>query len=532
MSIDVKLLEIALDKGVNIEPDAFEVLRSMDDAVDVLVDIIINLKANREKKNSFLIVTRDLVTGESSETGNEEIEEEEPEVDVDVELPVEKEEEISLDEDSPVVEDSGVDVPVVREDLGGFDDFGVVVDTTGKSYTDGSIKDIITYFNSRYDKLYSILSKRPELSKAIPIVDAQHSKEQIAIIGMVSEIIYTKNGHRIYEVEDSTDKISVLFSKDSDIFSETDYLVRDEVIGITGKKGGSLFIPSSVIQPSFTKKVPKDDLDFSVAFISDVHIGSETFLEKSFQNFIDWLNGKYGSSEQREIGLNVKYLLIAGDLIDGIGVYPNQDEQLTITDVKEQYDYAGGLLEQIRDDVKIILAPGNHDVVRLAEPQPSIPEEYAGKISSLPNIELVSNPAEVNLEGLDVIMYHGRGFDDMAMGVKGLSQERTDLIMKELLEKRHLAPIYGERTSLSSELEDYMVIERIPHVLHTGHIHINSYKKYKGVHLLNSGTFQSQTDFQKIYNIMPTCAKVPVLYKGNMKILSFLDEEENITEEI
>ena len=39
--------------------------------------------------------------------------------------------------------------------------------------------------------------------------------------------------------------------------------------------------------------------------------------------------------------------------------------------------------------------------------------------------------------------------------------------------------------------------------------------------MVNSGTFQSQTEFQKIYNIVPTVAQVPVLNKGNMKILKF-----------
>jgi DNA polymerase II small subunit len=104
---------------------------------------------------------------------------------------------------------------------------------------------------------------------------------------------------------------------------------------------------------------------------------------------------------------------------------------------------------------------------------------------------------------------------------KGMSHQESDIIMEELLEKRHLAPIYGERTPLASEVEDHLVIEDIPDVFHTGHVHINAYKKYKGIHLINSGTFQSQTEFQKIYNIIPTCAQVPVLNQGSMKLLKF-----------
>ena len=94
--------------------------------------------------------------------------------------------------------------------------------------------------------------------------------------------------------------------------------------------------------------------------------------------------------------------------------------------------------------------------------------------------------------------------------------------MEEILKKRHLAPIYGERTPLASELEDYLVIDEVPDVFHTGHVHINTYRKFKGIHLINSGTFQTQTEFQKIHNIMPTPAEVPILNNGVYKQLKFI----------
>ena len=40
--------------------------------------------------------------------------------------------------------------------------------------------------------------------------------------------------------------------------------------------------------------------------------------------------------------------------------------------------------------------------------------------------------------------------------------------------------------------------------------------------MINSGTFQTQTEFQKIYNIEPTPAEVPVLHKGKYKHFKFL----------
>ena len=50
----------------------------------------------------------------------------------------------------------------------------------------------------------------------------------------------------------------------------------------------------------------------------------------------------------------------------------------------------------------------------------------------------------------------------------------------------NLAPLYGERTPLASELEDYLVIDEVPDVFHTGHVHINTYRKFKGIHLITS----------------------------------------------
>ena len=76
--------------------------------------------------------------------------------------------------------------------------------------------------------------------------------------------------------------------------------------------------------------------------------------------------------------------------------------------------------------------------------------------------------------------------------------------------------------TLASELEDYLVIDDVPDVFHTGHVHINTYRRFKGIHLINSGTFQTQTEFQKIYNIEPTPAEVPILHKGKYKHFKFI----------
>ena len=410
-----------------------------------------------------------------------------------------------------------------------FDKFKVLKDTSNKSYTSGEIGNLIEYFQNRYKKLSGILEKRPELRTWQKINEITEDQTDLNLIVMITDIRSTKNGHYLIEVEDDTGSLPLLVSKDNDdLIRYARNLMKDEVIGViaqkrAGQSENRLAICQSIIDPGVPRMARKE-VDFGTVFTSDVHIGSSTFLEDAFVRFTRWLNGDYGNEEQREMANNVKYMIVGGDIVDGIGVYPNQDKELAIKDITAQYDEAARLLGDIRSDIKIIITPGNHDASRVAEPQPAVPEKYAKSLYKLNNVEFLSNPSMVSLDGLEVLIYHGRGIDDMVMGSNDFSHERNDLVMKEFLNKRHLAPLYGERTPLASELEDHLVIDRVPHVLHTGHVHINRYVNYKGIHCINSGTFQTQTEFQKIYNIVPTPAEVPIIdVGGNYKQLKFID---------
>ncbi len=404
-------------------------------------------------------------------------------------------------------------------------DFKILQDTSKKSYTSGEISNLISYFESRYEKESKILLQRPELKLAQKIEEIGKDQSDLALILMVNEVRTTKKGHKLIEFEDDTGQIPVLFSKDNaELISEAEKMVKDEVVGILATKmsgDNKLAIANQIIHPD-VPRIPQIKMDFGIVFLSDVHIGSKTFLPEAFERFIMWINCEYGNEEQVEIAKNVKYLIIGGDIVDGIGVYPNQEQELEIKDIRQQYDKAASYLGQIRNDIKIIISPGNHDASRVAEPQPAVPEKYASALYELDNVEFISNPGYVSLDGVKVLIYHGRSFDDLAMSVKGFSHERNDILMEELLKKRHLAPIYGDRTPLASELEDYLVIEDVPDVFHTGHVHINTHRVYNGIHLINSGTFQNQTEFQKIYNIDPTPAEVPILDKGVYKQLKFI----------
>lgn len=529
-------------KGINLSPDAYEKVMKSENPLNFASDLIVKLKSSDFKPVDLISIsgeTVDEITGNIDDDVKSEAAEPTPEVNnktdenpdsitkkselkSDYKKDTKSEGIIKIDE-SEKIEDAKIEFKRNLEKIDVEYDFEVLQDSSKKSYTSGEIGDLITYFQSRYEKLSKILKQRPDLKMTTKVADIEDGQTTLNLILMVKEIRSTKNGHKFVEFEDDTGSISILFSnKNEELFADAEKLVRDEVVGVIANKDGDFVIANQLIYPGVLR-VQEKDMDFGVVFLSDVHIGSLTFLEDAFQKFIDWINCEYGNEEQRKVAEDIKYLIIAGDIVDGIGVYPNQDKELSIKDIREQYDEAARFLGNIRSDIKIIITPGNHDASRLAEPQPAVPEEYAKSLYKLNNVEFVSNPAVVSLDGINVLIYHGESFNELPMAIKGLSYEKNEEMMVELLRKRHLAPIYGERTPLASELEDYLVIEHVPDIFHTGHIHINSYKKYNGIHLINSGTFQTQTEYQKIKNIEPTPAQVPVIHKGNYKLFRFID---------
>ncbi len=555
-------------KGIILSPEAYDLIRNSKNPINLSSEIIVKLKSGNYAKDMVPIDVNTIMKMEGLNLEMKSpIKDEKPKVEarppiktkpietkapenkqagIEIEKP--KVEEKPKEEPKPKInpgyasehmvkiEDAEVSKEVevkykrnLTESKVSFDKFKVLKDTSNKSYTSGEIGNLIEYFQNRYKKLSGILEKRPELRTWQKINEITENQTDLNLIVMITDIRSTKNGHYLIEVEDDTGSMPILVSKDNDeLIRAARNLMRDEVIGViaqkrAGQSENQLAICQNLIDPDVPRKDRKE-VDFGTVFTSDIHIGSSTFLEDAFVRFTKWLNGDYGNEEQREMANNVKYMIIGGDIVDGIGVYPNQDKELAIKDITAQYDEAARLVGDIRSDIKIIITPGNHDASRVAEPQPAVPEKYAKSLYKLNNVEFLSNPSTVSLDGLEVLIYHGRGIDDMVMGSNDFSHERNDLVMKEFLRKRHLAPLYGERTPLASELEDHLVIDSVPDVLHTGHVHINTYTNYKGIHCINSGTFQTQTEFQKIYNIVPTPAEVPIIDVGGIyKQLKFID---------
>ena len=389
----------------------------------------------------------------------------------------------------------------------------------------------VQYFRDRYSRLSEIIRGR---INARPIESLKRrnfrrggdrNSEEISIIGMVSDISNTTNGHKILSLEDPTGSFSVLIrNSDKELFEQASRVLLDEVIGVTGSvtNDGSLMLATKLIQPDVPNNIQRRTGSHGKAvLISDVHVGSSQFLEDAWLDFLDFLKGESDLESMRELAASIRYVVVAGDLVDGIGIYPDQEMELDILNVYEQYRKAADYIREIPEHIRVIISPGNHDAVRQAEPQPALPESIQADFPE--NVIFVGNPALVELDGVQILIYHGRSIDDLVASIPGVSYQEPAGAVLEMLKRRHLAPTYGSRVSISPEKKDYFIIDPVPDIIHTGHVHTLGVQRYKNVLLVNSGTWQDQTEFQKRVNLAPVPARVPIVDLENfdVKILAF-----------
>ena len=177
------------------------------------------------------------------------------------------------------------------------------------------------------------------------------------------------------------------------------------------------------------------------------------------------------SEEDEEIVRRLKYVVIGGDVVDGVGVFPNQEYELAERDIYKQYEMVSEKLKLVPQHLQMFVIPGNHDATRQALPQPMIPKKYAASLHALKNITMLGDPTLFKLHGVSILSYHGRSLDDVLATTPGLSYEKPQDAMKVLLRARHVAPIFGLRTPIAPEVEDHLVIEEVPDIFHAGHVH-------------------------------------------------------------
>lgn len=476
-SLSIALI-YAINKGYQVHPDAFAFLKSLDCDVEKIIKTIVDAKNKFKKKSPILIddiksvISRDLnrtdevvITNTNTESNGE--------------------------------------------------SYKIIFDPTYKINSEDK-RDFFKLFDSRYKKTLKILSIRSEsrqIRKIKYIKDLRNKSrfsslanenergklvDSVFVAGLIMLKRNRKNDVELV-IDDTSGSIPVV-CRTRELINEASTLVLDQMLMLEispSKRNSNDFVIKDIIFPDIPEHVSsKSGTESYVALISDLHVGSKYFMEKEFNDFLGWL------SSDDDFVRKIKFICIAGDIVDGIGVYPNQDRELIDININSQMSYAAALLQKIPKRMHVFLIPGNHDPGRRALPQSALTN--LRDFQQLENFSIIGNPSLVELNKVKLLLFHGQSLDDVIATVPGLSYSKPVEAMKILLRSRHLSPIYGNRTPIAPESEDMLVIDDVPDVFHAGHVHTTQVGRYKGTLIVNSGAWQKQTKFQQTMGITPT----------------------------
>jgi DNA polymerase II small subunit len=395
--------------------------------------------------------------------------------------------------------------------------------------TGGSIEDFSHYFRDRFHKLSSAFHERYDARDATSIANALASEQnrKVKFIAMVME--KRERQRKLFlQIDDLEDAATVLVSpEDRAAYEVAQKLPLDQVVCVAGVRAkGDLIVAKEILLPDIPDHKPHlADEEVWAVLISDLHAGSKKFLGAALARVFSWLNLKLGAPNQRAIAERTKYLVICGDIVDGIGIYPRQELELAIVDLHEQYREAAKYVQMIPEHIETVIIPGNHDPVRQALPQPPIPKDFGEPLYESRAFVSLGNPAEVAMHGVRLLLHHGRSLDDIIASVPSIDFTQPEKAMRLQLQCRHLASEYGNRTSIAPEKVDHLVIENVPDIFQSGHIHVVKSENYRGTQIINSGAWQAQTDYQRRVGLVPTPGILTAvnLHTLQVRLINFME---------
>jgi DNA polymerase II small subunit len=363
------------------------------------------------------------------------------------------------------------------------------------------VSPFVGLFRSRFAKLSKIL-RGPSFNPS-PIRSAG---EKVEVAGIVSSPPRkTKGGHMVFDLEDPTGSTSVWsFDGNGRGCSQAPEVLPDEVVGVVGRRWDGGIAAERIVWPDVYRKPSTGE--GKVAVVADLHVGSVDFCEGAWRRLASWLHGN-----------PVDLLIVAGDIVDGVGIFPNQLRRLAITDIYRQYEYAfDEMLKLIPEGIDVLIVPGNHDMARPLEPQPPISSCSPLKAIVRGTFHMGTNPCTVEFDGVRILVYHGKSLDDLAK--RGFDYNRPAEMAARLLRSRHLAPIWGGETPLAPTPEDKLVIEQVPDIFVVAHSHVSQVMNYKGVIVICPGTFQGPTDYTERMGIKPTPGTAVLINLKTMEV--------------
>jgi DNA polymerase II small subunit len=411
----------------------------------------------------------------------------------------------------------------------GLDDgFNILKNIKGNS---GKIEagDFVSYFRARFEEIRDIFIKKGGIENLCSIRRIGRDNGIFSIIGMVYDKRITKNKNLLIEVEDLTGRTIILVNRDNkQLFEQARNLLLDDIVMFKCSGSSKMLFASDFVYPDACLDSEKfGNKDEFVVFSGGFYIGSRNFLEDNLIKFISWLNGEVGDNRQKSLAKKVKYLILTGDNIEGVGVYHGQERDLIIKGCRGQYEKLFKILDNIRKDIEIIMIPGLHDAVWIGEPQPGINNKWGGNLNKMENLKLISNPSLVEIGGLKILLYYGGSISGFRNLIDGGGSLKINDFMKEILRRRHLAPVYGEMDIIPNKDIDDLVLNELPDIFVLGGQNRVMTSNYNNISIISTSCWQFNTDFEKGIGGESDPCKVPILNlkSKEVKILDFSDNE-------
>ncbi len=344
--------------------------------------------------------------------------------------------------------------------------------------------EYMKYFQNRLDRLSSLVKRHTPFSSSLTIREVKSVQGPTATVGLVFDKAVTSGGYVALAVEDGTGRMRAVVPKGLPLLEVARDIIKDEVIGLTGRYDAQrkIFLTKDVAFPDIEEqRTPLAPRRVCAVFLSDLHYGCSDFMEEAFSNFIEWLHGRYGDKAMRELGAATRYVVLCGDLVEG-------GEKLL-----EKY---GGLVQKLSGmpaNDHIVAIPGEHDTAGILEPQPGFLDETAKILSGVPNLHHGGNPCMVRLAQVPVLLYHGRSMEDWS---SALGTDEPCELMKQMMIRRHLAPIYGSNVAIAPMSRDPFLVSNVPRIFQVGHTHLRGVSSYRGVVLLSCSSWK-ESDREK-----------------------------------
>jgi len=278
-------LKYALNRGFQIHPDAFEILKAVPSTA--LEKVIKGMVRENSRQRRFQITSDDL------------------------------ESYLGLKDDG----DNAVE-----------SDLAVVSDPTGHTTTAAGVDGYGALFRSRYDKLLRIVSERPEARQLKPISGAANQAKEGGEVSVGGLVQYkeAERGRAKLGIEDPSGVLSAP-AYGGDLQEAVGGLLQDQFVMAKLGYGPSGMLVKDIIQPDIPARTPRRSGSEAYAIlISDLHVGSKYFMENEFREFVSWL------SKPDTVARRTRFLLICGDVVDGVGIYKDQDRELVLQTVEEQ----------------------------------------------------------------------------------------------------------------------------------------------------------------------------------------------------